>query len=139
MGFLNSIQALAGTGSQVSIEDVKKEWGSLLAKDEEMKVAFKTFRDYFIFTTKRLIFINAQGITGKKIMIQTLPYDKIMAFGVETAGVMDFNAELYIWMAGNVGGEPKIGENVVHAKFNKDCNIYEVQAVLADAVAGSRE
>lgn len=138
MGFLNAIQALGGTGSQVSIDDVKKEWGSLLAKDEEMKVAYKTFRDYFIFTTKRLILIDAQGITGKKIMIRTVPYDKIVSFGVETAGVMDFNAELYIWLAGNVGGDSNSGANTLHYKFNKDCNIYELQAILADAIAGDK-
>lgn len=138
MGFLNAVQALAGTGSQVSIEDVKKEWGSILAKDEEMKVAYKTFRDYFIFTTKRLIIIDAQGITGKKIMIRTVPYDKITSFGVETAGVLDFNAELYIWLSADVQGDPKIGKNTLHYKFNKDCNIYELQAILADAVAGDK-
>lgn len=114
MFFLNVVQAPNGTGSQTSPEEVKNEWGHILVKDEEIKVAYKTFRDYFIFTTKRLILSDAQGVTGKKIIVRTIPYNKIISFGVETAGVLDFYAELYIWLSGNVGGDSNLGANTLH-------------------------
>jgi len=124
MGFL---QSMLGNASSVSVEDVTKEWGSLLAKEEKIAIAYKLVRDYFIFTQKRLILIDVQGITGKKIEVKSIPYRSIVAFSVETAGVLDLNAELNIWVASS--------PFAIKKTFNKDVNIYEVQAVLADAVA----
>ncbi|MDT4761733.1 PH domain-containing protein [Sphaerochaeta sp. PS] len=124
MGFL---QSLVGNASSVSVEDVTREWGSILAKDEKIEVAYKLVRDYIIFTKNRLILIDVQGITGKKIEIKSVPFRSIVAFSVETAGVLDLNAELSIWVAST--------PFAIKKTFNKDVNIYEVQAVLADAIA----
>ena len=127
MGFL---QSLVGNASSVSVEDVTKEWGSLLAKDEKIEVVYKLIRDYFIFTKKRLILIDVQGMTGKKVEVKSIPYRSIVAFSVETAGVLDLNAELNIWVAST--------PFAIKKTFNKDVNIYEVQAVLADAIASDK-
>jgi len=121
-------QGLMGNASATSVESVTKEWGSILAQDEKIEIAYKLVRDYFIFTTKRLILIDIQGMTGKKIEVKSVPYKNIVAFSVETAGILDLNAELNIWVAST--------PFAIKKTFNKDVNIYEVQAVLADAIAG---
>lgn len=61
---------------------------------------FKGIRDGVVFTNKRIIAINVQGITGKKKDFSSLPYSKIQAFSVETAGVFDLDSELELWFSG---------------------------------------
>ena len=56
---------------------------------EEVLASYKTIRDGVVFTNKRIFAINVQGLTGKKVDISSLPYSKIQAFSVETAGVLD--------------------------------------------------
>jgi len=80
----------------------------------------------FIFTNRRLILIDVQGLTGKKIEYRSIPYSKITSFSVETAGHFDLDAELKIW----VSGLPQ----PIQKQFNKTLNIYEVQAELAEHV-----
>ena len=125
MGFLNG---LLGNASTVSVAEVKKEWGKILAQGEDISAAYKLIRDYIIFTPKRLILIDIQVITGRRIEIQSIPYRSILGFSIQTAGVMDLNAELFIWVANK--SEP------ITRTFDKNVNIYEVQAILADAIAG---
>lgn len=72
----------------------------LLVPGEELRLAFKGMRDSVVFTNKRLISINVQGITGKKRDYSSLPYSKIQAFSVETAGRFDLDAELDLWFSG---------------------------------------
>ena len=57
-------------------------------------------RDYIAFTSKRIIAVNVQGITGKKKDFTSLPYSKIQAFSVESAGSFDLDAELELWFSG---------------------------------------
>lgn len=67
---------------------------------EQILGSFKTIRDGVVFTNKRIFAINVQGITGKKIDYTSLPYSKIQAFSVETAGVLDLDSELELWFSG---------------------------------------
>lgn len=76
------------------------ELSALLVPQEELTLAFRGIRDSILFTTKRLIAINVQGITGKKRDYTSLPYSKIQAFSVETAGTFDRDAELDLWFSG---------------------------------------
>src|SRR4051795_8137673 len=69
----------------------------LLIDGEQAVAAFKTFRDSAIFTTKRLIVRDAQGITGKKVEIYSLPYSSINMWSSENAGKLDFNSEIELW------------------------------------------
>jgi hypothetical protein len=62
--------------------------------------AFRGIRDGVVFTNKRIFSINVQGITGKKKDFTSLPYSKIQAFSVETAGVLDWDSELELWFSG---------------------------------------
>ena len=72
----------------------------LLVQGEEVLASFKAVRDYVIFTNKRLIAVNVQGITGKKKDFTSLPYSKVQAFSIETAGTFDLDAELDLWFSG---------------------------------------
>ena len=67
---------------------------------EAILCSFQTVRDGVVFTNKRIFAINVQGITGKKKDFTSLPYSKIQAFSVETAGVLDLDSELELWFSG---------------------------------------
>ncbi len=79
---------------------VSAELAPLLIGGEVITLAFKGMRDYVVFTNKRLIAVNVQGITGKKRDYSSLPYSKIQAWSVETAGTFDLDAELELWFSG---------------------------------------
>lgn len=61
---------------------------------------YQALRDYVIFTNKRAISVNVQGVTGKKKDFTSLPYSKIQLFSVETAGVLDMDSELELYFSG---------------------------------------
>ena len=72
----------------------------MLMEGEQVIESFQAIRDYVVFTNKRIIAVNVQGLTGKKQDFTSLPYKTIQAFSVETAGVLDLDAELELWFAG---------------------------------------
>ena len=72
----------------------------LLIEGEHIVTAFKALRDFVVFTDKRLIAVNVQGMTGKRRDFTSLPYAKIQAFSIETAGTADLDSELDLWFSG---------------------------------------
>ena len=72
----------------------------ILIEGEQIIFCFKTVRDFVVFTDKRLIAVNVQGMTGKKKDFTSLPYSRIQAFSIETAGTFDLDAELDLWFSG---------------------------------------
>lgn len=98
-----------------------------MLEEEEIEIGFKLVRDTFIFTTKRLIIIDKQGVTGRKMEYFSLGYKSISRFSVETAGTFDLDAELKIWVSSE--SQPSITR-----KFNKSVDVYEVQKLLAKYV-----
>ena len=72
----------------------------LLVEGEQIYLAFRGMRDFVVFTSKRIISVNVQGLTGKKRDYTSLPYAKVQAFSVETAGTFDLDAELDLWFSG---------------------------------------
>lgn len=84
----------------VPLADVASQIQPLLLDGEELFAAFKGMRDYIAFTSKRIIAVNVQGITGKKKDFTSLPYSKVQAFSVESAGSFDLDAELELWFSG---------------------------------------
>lgn len=123
MGLLSG---LIGNASEYSAADAQKEYGNLLTDNESIDKAYKLIRDMFIFTNRRLIVIDVQGLTGKKIEYRSIPYSKITQFSIETSGHFDLDAELKIWISGV--------EHPIEKQFNKSTNIYAVQAELAKYV-----
>jgi hypothetical protein len=114
---------LMGNASEINILDVQKDLEKVLAVNERVEKAYKLIRDLFIFTDKRLILVDKQGITGKKTEFHSIPYKSISHFSIESAGTFDLDADLKIWISGN--------STPVEKKFNKSLNIYELQSVLA--------
>ena len=72
----------------------------MLVEGEKVYCTFKSVRDGVVFTTKRIMVINVQGITGRKKDCTSLPYSKIQAFSIETAGMLDLDSELDLWFSG---------------------------------------
>lgn len=119
--------ALMGNAGVVSQEELNREYGKLLTEGEELELGFKLIRDTFIFTSKRLILVDKQGLTGSKTEYMSVAYKSISRFSIETAGTFDLDAELKIWISGEAA--PSITK-----KFNKSVNVYDVQKVLAHHV-----
>lgn len=90
-----------------------------LIDDEQVLQVFQTVRDQLVFTNKRIIAANVQGFTGKKVDYTSIPYSKIQTFSVETAGTLDLDCELEIYISsiGKLRFEIKGNFNVV--AFNK--------------------
>jgi len=126
MGLFSS---LLGNASTVTKEDLQKNYGQLLIQGEEIQLGFKLIRDTFIFTNKRLILVDVQGLTGSKTEYLSVAYKSISKFSIETAGTFDLDAELKIWISSET--IPSIKK-----KFNKSVNVYDVQNVLAYYVLG---
>ena len=119
--------ALLGNAGSVSQESLAKDYGKLLIEGEEIELGFKLIRDVFIFTTKRLILIEKQGLTGSKIEYKSITYKSISRFSVETAGTFDLEAELKIWVLSET-------HQSIVKQFNKSVNVYDVHMVLASHV-----
>lgn len=120
MGFFN---ALMGNASEVDSQSLQREFGPLLCPGETIEKGFKLFRDKWVFTNKRLIVQDAQGMTGKKREYLSVPYHAVERFSVETAGTMDLDSDLKIWVKGCA--EPLM------QKIKSGDDIFEIQRVLA--------
>ncbi|RRJ92941.1 PH domain-containing protein [Flavobacterium macacae] len=119
--------ALLGNAGSVGLEELNKKYEMLLTEGEVIELGFKLIRDTFIFTNKRLILVEKQGITGSKTEYRSIAYKAITRFSVETAGTFELDAELKIWVSSEA--VPSIKK-----QFNKSVNVYEVQKVLAHHV-----
>jgi hypothetical protein len=120
------IDGMLGNASKISPEKIQEEFRQILAAGEKVEHAYQLIRDFFVFTDKRLVMVNKQGITGSKMDYHSIPYKSITHFSIETAGHFDLEAELKIWISGMA--------TPVQKQFNKKLNIYEVQSVLATYV-----
>ncbi len=125
MGLLGG---LMGNASEVEVPEVQEDFAQVLSSGERIEKAYRLIRDLFVFTNKRLILVDRQGLTGNKVEYHSLPYRSITHFSVETAGHFDLDAELKIWISGN--------PMPIQKRFNKNLNIYAVQSVLAGYVLG---
>lgn len=97
---------------------------NLLVRGEEAIAAYKTFRDTAIFTNKRLIIRDAQGLTGTKIEVYSLPYSSILMWSTENAGIVDVNAEVQLWT--------RIG--TIKVKLRKGIDVRRFDTLLASAI-----
>ena len=123
MGLLDGV---LGNASKIDSAKVQDEFAQILAPSEKVEHAYQLIRDYFVFTDKRLVLVDKQGMTGSKVEYHSIPYKSITHFSVETAGTFDMDPELKIWISGT--------PTPVQKQFNKQLSIYDVQAVLAGYV-----
>ena len=123
MGLLS---ALLGHAAEADVTDIENQLEQILADDEQVERAFRLVRDLLIFTNRRFILVDRQGMTGRKTTYHSIPYRGITNFAVETAGHFDLEAELKIWISG--AAEP------IQRTFTRGSGILEVQKALATYV-----
>ena len=119
----------SGDGKNTGSSETKKyhtDFKQLLIDGEIIEAGFTVARDTLLFTNKRLILVDIQGISGKQIEYLSIPYTQITKFSIQTGESFDLNAELKLW----------VGSDTIplEKKFNKDVNVYEVQKVLASHI-----
>lgn len=101
-------------------EDISK----MLVGGEVALAAYKTFRDAAIFTNKRLIVRDSQGISGKKLEVYSLPYSSINMWSTENAGMIDFNSEVELWTR---AGHLKI-------KLSRDVDVRQFDMLISNSI-----
>ena len=104
--------------------NIPTDVNNILTKDEQAIAAYKTFRDSAIFTNKRLIVRDAQGITGRKAEIYSLPYSSILMWSTENAGIVDINSEVQLWT--------RMGS--IKIKLRKGIDVRKFDILLANAI-----
>ena len=117
---------LMGNASAVKIEDLTNEFAPILISGEEIESAFVVWRDKWVFTNKRLILLDIQGITGSKREYMTIPYRSVDRYSIETAGTLDDDCEMKLWIKGMK--EPLVKE------FKRNTDIKGLQRALSTHV-----
>ena len=117
------LSGLMGNASEVDDSDLEKILANTLIDGEQVEKAYKVVRDMFIFTNKRLILIDKQGMTGSKMEMVSIAYSKITKFSKESAGHFDLDAELKIW----VGSDP----TPISKEFKSGDNINDVYRIIS--------
>lgn len=103
---------------------IPKDVSKLLIKNEEAIAAYKTFRDVAIFTDKRLIIKDTQGLTGTKAEVYSLPYSSVLMWSTENAGIVDINSEVQLWT--------KMG--TIKVKLRKGIDVRRFDTLLANTI-----
>ncbi|MBE6196958.1 MAG: PH domain-containing protein [Rikenellaceae bacterium] len=120
---MSLLNAILGNASEIKREDLLREFAEILVEGESIEAAYKLIRDKWVFTNKRLIVVNVQGVTGTKREYHSIPYRSINQFAVETSGTFDEDCELKLWIKG--AKEPLIRE------FKRGTDIKGLQRTLA--------
>ena len=107
---------------KVHPNDSRELFELFLSVDEEIALSYKNVRDKVVFTSKKIICFDVQGLTGSKKEYRFFPYSKISSFSVETAGFFDGDSDFKIWVSG-VG--------CFEIKFGKKLDIKEIGAFIA--------
>jgi PH (Pleckstrin Homology) domain-containing protein len=121
MGLLSS---LLGHAIDVTPEQTREDLDGILLADEPVEVAFKVIRDLFVFTDRRLILVDKQGLTSRKVDYLVLPYRA--SYSIETAGTLDMDSELKIWLSGRT--------DPIQGALKRGANIRGIQAAIAAAL-----
>lgn len=98
-----------------------------LSSKEEVFFCVRTLRDVAVFTDKRILVVDKQGITGKKIEYYTIPYKNIITYAVETAGNFDLDSEIKLQMSGGISIELKFFKDK-----KMDSLLLEVYRIITD-------
>jgi hypothetical protein len=120
--FMGLMSGLLGNASEMSTSDAENEIRPILVEGERVEHAFKLLRDQIIFTTKRVVTIDKQGISGSKQNIRSIPYKSIKMVSKEGAGMLDLDAELVIYIT----GEPQ----PLKFEFKKGVDINQVYTLI---------
>lgn len=106
---------------EVAINTFDEIVGLFYIDGEETIACYQALRDFMIFTNKRMIVVDVQGITGKKKDFSSFPYSKIQAFSVKTAGVLDIDTDVDIVFA---------GLGTIHLEFTTNTNVAKLLRLI---------
>lgn len=120
MGLIN---AILGNASEVNVEELEKNFQRVLGEGEAISKAFVLVRDLIVFTNKRLILVDKQGLTGKKKEYRSIPYRSVTHFTIQSKGHLDLEAELTVWVFGMA--------DPLQFTFYRDTSVLEIQRTLA--------
>ena len=123
MGLLNG---LLGNAREINPQALQEEFAPLMCGGEQIESAFCLIRDKLVFTNKRLISVDVQGVTGQKRSYNSFPYRSIVRFSVETSGTFDLDGELKIWVSGCA--------NPFSFEFSRKVDVKYLQKTLATHV-----
>ena len=96
---------------EVPISDTLK---SFISPNENVCFVVKTIRDMAVFTDKRILVADKQGLLGKKTEYFSIPLKTIITYAIETAGTFDFDSEIKLMVSGGV---------TIELKFMKGSNM----------------
>jgi hypothetical protein len=125
---MSILRGMLGHASELSLDKLHNDFGPLLVQGERLEKAYKVVRDLFVFTDRRLILVDKQGLTGKKTEHLSIPYKNIMLFSKESAGFLDLDAELKIWVRGL--------DRPITKEFTRDSNVNDIYLLLSHYVLG---
>ena len=129
MVIMGILSGLLGHASEVDVERLEQEFSTLLVEGEVIEHAYRVLRDLIVFTDRRLVLVDKQGLTGKKREYVSVPYGSITRFSKETAGRFDMDAEVKLWLRGE--------STPMKFEFRKDRNVHDVYRILSSYVLAS--
>ncbi len=94
------IDSLLGHAGETPVAKIEADLAPMLAEGERLHAAFAFVRDMIVFTDRRLIVVNKQGVTAKKVEYRSIPYRSIVMHSLETAGHFDLEADFNLWLSG---------------------------------------
>jgi len=123
---MSLISGWMGHASALDVAKLQKDFAPYMVDGESMVAGYQLVRDLLVFTNKRLILVDKQGMTGKKTEYMTIPYTSIVRFSKESAGTFDLDSEFKIWVRGQ--------EAPIVREFKKDDHVDVVYRLLSQAV-----
>lgn len=115
---------------EVDVGEIVEKFGSVLLPGEEVLVAFRSIRDHAFLTDLRFVLIDVQGVTGSKVEMMSVPYRSIVRFSVETAGSLDLDTDLKIWVSSTPAP--------LQVKISRKADPQAIQRLLAQHVLGRK-
>lgn len=126
--FGKAVDAILGNAGQIKPEQIREEAKKCLLTGEKIVGAYQTIRDQIIFTDKRLIHLDVQGITGSRKSILSVPYRSVTSFSMQSAGTIDTNVEFFIAC--------KQMEYPITLTFKKDVDLQPLYDLVSQMVLG---
>ena len=123
---MSIMSGLFGNASEVDAKELEADFAEILIPEENVERVYKVMRDMFVFTNKRLVIVDRQGVTGRKVEYLTIPYKSITRFAKENAGTFDIDAELKIWISGD--------SSPIVRSFRDDASLHDIYRLLSIGV-----
>ena len=121
--------AITGNAHEVSRRETEKTFEQVLHEGETVRAGFRWVRDRLALTTQRIILLDLQGVTGRKQAYHSIPWKSVERWTVETAGELDLDGELEIWLRG-------ASQPVLELKFDRSVPLGEIDRIISEGVFG---